>query len=155
MADESGWKEGSEITLEESGPSIADAAFGTLDDNNFTVANNEISTGVAGTHLKCRLTTLDTATNFTVGGVANLYARPQNIESTEDGEPPTANYPHTFVCAFPLDDDEAITQDVEKDLVRNPFPHTEWQGYLENAAGQTISAGFNVRVTPKYFAPGA
>jgi len=155
MADESGWEEGTQITLEESGPSTANGVFADLDNNNFTVANNEISSGIAGTHLKCRLTTLDTATNFAVGATAKLYARPQNIEITEDGEPPSTNYPHTFVCSFPLDDDQSITQDVEVDHVRNPFPHTEWHGYLENAAGQTFSAGFNVRVTPKYFAPGA
>lgn len=93
--------------------------------------------------------------NPTVGGVVNIYAQPQNFEGTEDGEPPTANYPHTFVAAMPIDDDEAIQQDILKDLVRNPFPHNDCKYFIENQCGQTISAAWNLRITPKYFAPGA
>lgn len=155
MADESGWKEGTEVTLEESGASTADGVFTAADDVNFLIADNEISTGIQGTHLKVRLTTVDTTVNPDVGGVVNVYARPQNIEGTEDGEPPTANYPHTFVCSLPVDDDQAVTQDIQKSLVKNPFPHTECAYYIENQCGQTISAGWNLRVTPQFYAPGA
>ena len=147
MADESIWTYGSTITCEESGASIADAVFTQADDANLTAANQ-----ADYTHCDVLLSTVDTTVNPDIGGVVNVYLRPINIEGTEDQPPPSANFPHKFLCAMPIDDDEALTQAIKVEA-RLPNPNDDCEAYIENQCGQTISAGWNLRITPKALRP--
>lgn len=149
MAGESAYKYGTEVTLEESGASTADGVFTAADDANLLATDQELaaSSGEYYDRLRLRLTTVDTTVNPDIGGTVDLYARVMNIEGTGDAPVPNANYRQKFVASFPIDDDQALTQHVERHAA-NPFPGQEQEYYIENAIGQTISAGWNLRVTP-------
>ena len=154
MANEAGIEYGTEITIEEAGAAVTDGSFSTIGDNNWTAANQEISTSLYYPSVRVRLTSLGFATNPDVGAVVNVYARPINFEGTEDQPPPSANYPHTYVGSMPVDDDQALTQAIER-IFANPHPGTEQEWYIENQCGQTTDTNWNLRVTGVAIAPGA
>lgn len=152
--DDSGWSLGTEITLEESGASTADGVFTQANDANLTVANQTISGSIRFTHADVLLSTADTTVDPDVGGVVNVYFRPINIESAEDSPPPSVNYKNKFVVSLPIDDDEALTQAVKREI-RLPNPNDECEVYIEAAFGQTLSLGWNLRIQPKSIGPAA
>ena len=147
MADESIWDYGTEITLEESGASTADGVFTQADDASLTAANK-----ADRTHIDMRLTTVDTTVNPDIGGGVNLFERVVNLEGAEDAPVPNADYPHKFCCRFPIDDDQTLTQALLQEIKMN-FPDEDSDFYIENDCGQTISAGWNLRATPKSLKP--
>lgn len=87
--------------------------------------------------------------------VVNLFVRPMNVQSTNDGDAPDANFPHMYLGSFPLNDvtsAQYITMDV---ALPNYKTSSEYEFYIENDAGQTLSAGWDLYVTPKTLGPHA
>lgn len=85
----------------------------------------------------------------TLGSNVNLYARPLNVVSTTDQVSPSASFLHTFLGAFPVDDvttAQLITLEIP---LPNAITSQQYEFYLENRAGQTISAGWSLYITPK------
>lgn len=85
----------------------------------------------------------------------NLYARLMNVQSTNDQEAPDANYQHTYLGSFPLND--VTTAQYTSIVVTLPNGKTsqEYDFYIENNGGQTLSAGWDLYVTPKTYGPHA
>lgn len=85
----------------------------------------------------------------------SLYARPMNIQSTNDQDAPDANFQHVYLGSFPLNDvtsAQYITLDV---TLPNAKTSQEYEFYIENNGGQTLSAGWDLYVTPKTYGPHA
>lgn len=149
MANESEYTYASQVTLEESGASTADAAFTAADDADLTVSNH-FGYPLADFVLACQFATLPT----TDAAPINLYRRELNIDSTNDAPAPSADYPKNYVGSFLVDNSVAINTNMYLDLVNVPLTE-DCEFFIENATGQTISAGWDLRCTPKAFVPGA
>ena len=81
----------------------------------------------------------------TEGAVIALLARPINIDSTNDSEAPEATRPGVWIGNFTLNN-VTTTQYIE--LVAYDVPW-EAEYYIHNVnAGQTLSAGWTLKVTP-------
>jgi len=85
----------------------------------------------------------------------NLYLRPLNMEGTNDGDVPDANFQHMYVGSFPTND---VTT-AQYILITISLPNTktsqEYEFYVENKTGQTLPAGWDIFVTPKTLGPHA
>ena len=85
----------------------------------------------------------------------NLYLRPLNMEGTNDGDVPDANFQHMYVGSFPTND---VTT-AQYILITISLPNTktsqEYEFYVENKTGQTLPAGWDIFVTPKTIGPHA
>lgn len=99
-----------------------------------------------------------TATTGTAGSVINLYARLIDIGNagTEDAEAPDANFQHLFLGSFLHNNPSTAAQTVS---FNTQLPNTKtsqiYNYYIENKTGQTISAGWDVHVTPMTIGPHA
>lgn len=81
----------------------------------------------------------------TEGAVIALYARPINIDSTNDSEAPEATRSTVWIGNFVLNN-VTTTQYIE--LIAYDVPW-EAEYYIHNVnAGQTLSAGWTLKVTP-------
>ena len=141
MANEVKYTYASQVTLEASGASGASDNFIAADDADLTSANH--SDYLFG----------DFALTCVLGGaptnaVINLYRRDLNIDGAADDAVPSTTYARTYVGLFaiPVSDsgtysltDVPLTQDCEF--------------YIENKTGQSLSAGWVLKVTPKSYAP--
>lgn len=97
--------------------------------------------------------------NFSVAPTAstalNLYLRPLNVVSTNDGDVPDANFQHIYVGSFPLNDvttAQYITIDI---FLPNTKTSQEYEFYVENKSGQSLPAAWDMYVTPRTIAPHA
>ena len=91
-------------------------------------------------------------------GAFNLYAQIQNPggQTAETGVP-TADHPHIHLGSFPVKDAGATT-DVSASI-RIELPNTEtstvYHFYIENDSDVTMSAGWELEITPIAFGPHA
>jgi len=97
--------------------------------------------------------------NFSVAPDANssvnLYLRPLNIQSTNDGDVPDANFQHVYVGSFPLNDvTTAQYINIQISLPNNQTSQN-YEFYVENLSGQSLPAGWDIFVTPKTIGPHA
>lgn len=97
--------------------------------------------------------------NFSVAPDANsainLFLRPLNIQSTNDGDVPDANFGHIYVGSFKLND-VTTAQYIAIDIrLPNTKTSQEWEFYVENNSGQSLPAGWDIYVTPKTIGPHA
>ena len=85
----------------------------------------------------------------------HLFCRLLNIQSTNDAETPDSNMQHIYLGSFPLND--VTTAQYAAIDVRLPNTKTsqEYEFYIQNEGGQTLSAGWNLYVTPKTYGPHA
>lgn len=141
--------------------------FGTpvvLGNTTSTVANDAFSDGIndldAWTNVDDALLAkfvleFTTATTGDANSELNLYARLMDVgdAGTEDTEVPDANFPHHFLGKFKHNNPSTSAQTafLQAGLLNN---HTSqvYNFYVENKTGQTISAGWELTVTPA--APG-
>ena len=85
----------------------------------------------------------------TANSSVNLYARLLNTVSANDADVPDANFQHTYLGSFPVNDvltNQYITITVS---LPNYKTSSEYEFYIENKTGQTIVAGWVLYVTPK------
>ena len=82
-----------------------------------------------------------------------LYARLLNVQGTNDPDAPDANFLHTFLGAFPLND--VTTAQYSSIVVDLPNTKTsqEYEFYILNQGGQSLSAGWDLYVTPVTVGP--
>lgn len=84
--------------------------------------------------------------------VLSLYARPLNIDGTADSEVPETTRPTYFVGNFIVNN---VTTAQYMSFVAYDVP-AEASYYLHNnGTGQTISAGWTLKVTPRTYKPAA
>lgn len=146
MANEVEWTYASQVTLEDSGASAASDAFVAADDADLAVANH-YDYPFADFVLKCDF---GAAVNGT--SVVNLYRRDLNIDSTNDAPAPSDSCPHLLVGVFVIPSGTSAT---------GYYPCTDvplakdCEFYIENKSNQSISAGWDLKATPKTYKPGA
>ena len=139
---------GTQDTLGTSSAAVADAAFSVAGDLS-TWTNDDDAPRASVTILA----------NYSVAPDANsalnLYVRPLNIQSTNDQEIPDANFTHTFVGSFPVND-VTTAQYVSIDIsLPNTVTSQQYEFYIENQTGQSLPAGWDLYVTPKTYGPHA
>ena len=139
---------GTQDTLGTSSATVADAAFSVASDLS-TWTNDDDAPRASVTAL------IDYAVAPDVNSVVNLYLRLLNTQSTNDNEIPDANFTHTYVGSFPVNDvttNQYVTIDIS---LPNGKSSQEYEFYIENQTGQTIQAGWDLYVTPKTIGPHA
>ena len=100
-----------------------------------------------------------TATSGDAGSTIDLFAAPLNIGSagTEDSEVPDANFGHIYLGSFPHNNPSTSAQTATFGKVGLPNVVTsqQYNFYIQNNTGQTISAGWELTVTPVTYGPHA
>lgn len=140
---------GTEKTLEANGGSIASAAVTIADDATYGIVADGASYPDAEFVLVCQWATVTSIENKSIA----LLARDLDIDSTNDQFAPTATFNHRFIGAFNISAGSANTNQYFK-LTAQDVPKLA-QYYLLNQSGQTISAGWTLKVTPKTYKPAA
>ena len=134
-------KEGTQKTLEANGAIAANATMVQANDSSYVrnaAGHEDAPDGkfVLG---------------FTVGtaGTANtlidLYVRRLNIDSTNDGQAPTVNFLQDYVGSFKYNNAVTGIQYAEMDAKNLP---ADGDYYINNNTGQSIAAGWTLKVTP-------
>jgi len=139
---------GTQDTLGTSSAAVVDAAFSIAGDlSTFTNDDDAPQASV--------ILLADFSVAPDVNSSINLYLRPLNIQSTNDGDVPDDNFQHIYVGSFPLND---VTT-AQYILITIGLPNTktsqEYEFYVENKSGQSLPAGWDIFVTPKTIAPHA
>ena len=139
---------GTQDTLGTSSAAVADAAFSVAGDlSTWTNDDDVVSASVT------------LLANFSVAPTANtsvnLYLRLLDVQSTNDGTVPDANFQHTYVGSFPLND-STVAQYITIDIgLPNSVTSQQYEFYVENQSGQSLPAGWDIYVTPKAIGPHA
>ena len=139
---------GTQDTLGTSSATVADAAFSIAGDLS-TWTNDDDAPRASVTAL------IDYAVAPDANSSVNLYLRPLDVQSTNDQEIPDANFTHTYVGSFPVNDvttNQYITIDIS---LPNAYTSQQYEFYIKNKTGQTIQAGWDIYVTPKTYGPHA
>jgi hypothetical protein len=139
---------GTQDTLGTTSAAVADAAFSIAGDLSTWV--NDDDAPQASVILLANFSVAPDANS-----VINLYLRPLNIESANDQDVPDANFQHTYVGSFPLND-VTTAQYIN---IQIPLPNNQtsqnYEFYVENQSGQSLPAGWDIFVTPKTIGPHA
>ena len=128
--------------------SVADAAFSIASD--LSTWTNDDDAWRATIILEATYSVAPTASS----GVT-LYARLLNIVSTNDADVPDANFLQTYLGRFPLNDVTTAQYIAIDAYLPNTKTSQEYEFYIKNDGGQTISAGWDIHVTPKTHGPHA
>jgi hypothetical protein len=139
---------GTQDTLGTSSAAVANGAYSIASDLS-TWVNDDDAVSASVTLL----------VNFSVAPTAstsvNLYLRLLGVQGANDGTVPDANFQHTYVGSFPLNDSTAaqyITIDIG---LPNAETSQNYEFYVENSSGQSLPAGWDIYVTPKAIGPHA
>jgi len=147
MANEAILAWGTEKTLEASGASVTSAAIVQANDATYGVVADGASFPDAEFVLRCQWATITSIENKTL----DLYGRELNIDGTSDAIAPTATYTHRYIGSFRISAVAANTDQYMK-LIGYDVPK-EAEYYLVNSSGQTVSAGWTLKVTPRTYKP--
>lgn len=147
MAGEAIYKYGTPKTLEANGGSISNGSVVQANDFTYSVVSDGAyypdAEFVAG---------FTYGTAPTEGTALVLLARPINIDGTNDAEVPEAGLPQVFIGSFPVNNVTSLQYQI---CVGYNLPK-EAEYYIYNAStGQTVSAGWTLKVTPRTYAPAA
>lgn len=147
MSNEAIVKLGTPKTLEANGASIVNNALAQANDATYGI----VADGAYYPDAKFVLAaTFGTAP--TEGAVLSLYARPINIDSTNDAEAPETTRPTVYIGNFSVNN---VTTAQYIELLAYNVPW-EAEYYLHNnGTGQTLSAGWTLKVTPCTIGPAA
>jgi hypothetical protein len=134
---------------------IASNAYGKADQAGTVAWTNADDAETAAAVLKCQFDT----TMPTVGRIG-LYAHLLNVQSTNDLQVPSANFPHVFCGVFPIPFNVAADTDFYTAIPDFIIPSLasaqaiDW--YLRNdSTGQTIGVSWQLWITPKAVGPHA
>ena len=139
---------GTQDTLGTSSAAVADAAFSIAGDlSTWTNDDDAITANVV------------LLANYSVAPDANssinLYVRPLNIQSTNDQDVPDANFQHSYVGSFPVNDVTTAQYCSINISLPNTVTSQQYEFYVENVTGQSLPAGWDIYVTPKAIGPHA
>jgi len=138
-------KKGTRKVLESAGTSLADAAFGVTNDASY----NKLTDG-DGAHDVI----LDFSGAFSIApanGVIYVHLRLLNIDGVNDSDAPDANYTPWRIWIINLND---VTATQYQQIYLHDVPD-DFDIYLENQSGQSLSPGWTVAVTPVTSGPKA
>ena len=147
MSGETILKFGTPKTVEASGASIANNTLAQADDASYSVASD----GAYYPDAKFVISvTFGTAP--TEGTTLALYARPLDIDGTNDAEVPETTRPTVFIGTFVVNN---VTTAQYIELLAQDVPWSASYYIHSNGTGQTVSAGWTLKVTPCTVAPAA
>jgi len=139
---------GTQDTVTSSSSAVVNGAFSVAADA--PTWTNDDDAPVAAVILSATFSVAPTANS-----IVNLFARMMNVQSTNDQDVPDANFTHTYLGSFPLNN-VTSTQFIAIDVtLPNTKTSQEYDFYIQNSGGQTISAGWGLYVTPKTIGPHA
>lgn len=134
---------GTPKTLEANGAAIANGAVVQADDASY----DQVADG-AGFIYADFVLSFAFGTAPTENTVLALYARPLDIDGTADGEVPEATRPTMFIGSVPVNN---VTTTQYATLIERQVP-AKADYYMHNSGtGQTISAGWTLKVTPRSY----
>ena len=136
---------GTPQTLEANGASIANNAVGVADDATY----DKVSDGGGFPDAEFVMS-FAYGTAPTEGAVIALYARPLDIDGTNDAEVPEATRPTYYVGNFVVNN---VTSTQYATLIARDVPKLATYYPHNNATGQTISAGWTLKVIPRSYTP--
>ncbi len=139
---------GTQDTLGTSSSAVADDAFSIAGDlSTWTNDDDAISANMV------------LLVNYSVApdpnSVVNIYLRPLNIQSTNDATVPDANFQDVYVASAPLND-STVAQYIpfSIDLFRTMYQTSQdYEFYVENKAGQSLPAGWDIFPLPTAIGP--
>lgn len=147
MSGETIVKLGTVKTLEANGAAIANNALAQADDASYDIVADGAYYPDADFVL-----TVTFGTAPTEGAVIALYARPLDVDGTADTEVPETTRPTLFIGSFAVNN---VTTAQTLTLRAYDVP-TKADYYLHNnGTGQTVSAGWTLKVIPRTVAPAA
>ena len=138
---------GTPKTLEANGASIANNTLAQADDANYDIFVDGGGRPDAKFILAITFPTAPTE-NTTMA----LYARPLDIDGTNDADVPEVTRPTVFIGTFSVNN-VTTTQYIELLVQDVPWLAAYYLG--NNGTGQTASAGWTLKVTPFTVAPAA
>ena len=139
---------GTQDTLGTSSAAVADDAFSIAGD--LSTWTNDDDAPMASVILLANFSVAPTA-NTSI----NLYLRPLNMEGTNDGDVPDANFQHMYVGSFPLNDVTTAQYIPITISLPNTKTSQEYEFYVENKSGQSLPTLWDIFVTPKTIGPHA
>lgn len=134
---------GTPKTLEANGGSIANNAVVQADDATY----DQVSDGASFMYADFVLS-FTYASAPTEGTVLALYARPLDIDGTNDAEVPEAARPTMFIGSFVVNN---VTTAQYAQLIERQVPKLASYYIHNSATGQTVSAGWTLKVTPRSY----
>lgn len=140
MSGETILKTGTPKTLEANGASIANNTLAQADDASYSVASDGAYYPDAKFVLAATF-----ATAPTEGTTLALYAQPLGIDGTNDAEAPETTRPTVFIGTFVVNN-VATAQYIE--MLAQDVPWNASYYIHNNGTGQTVSAGWTLKVTP-------
>lgn len=140
-------KLGTTKTLEANGASIANNAMGAADDATYSISADGASAPDAEFVL-----TATFATAPTINTTLDLYAQELDIDGTADAQAPTTTYKQRYIGSFVVN---AVTSAQPLKLRAYDVPLLAGYFLMNNATGQTLSAGWVLKVTPRTIGPAA
>lgn len=147
MAGETIVKWGTQKTLEANGAAIASTAIVQADDASYSLVADGGYYPDAEFVLAAAFSVAPTE-----GGVIALYARPINVDGTADTEVPEATRQNVYVGSFVANN---VTATQYMTCIGYDLPK-EAEYYLHNVGGgQTMSAGWTLKVTPRTYGTAA
>jgi hypothetical protein len=78
-----------------------------------------------------------------------------DVQSTNDQEIPDADYGHVYVGSFPVNNVTSAQYQAIDISLPNGSTSQQYEFYVENKSGQSMSAGWDIYVTPKTYGPSA
>lgn len=148
MANEAVLKIGTVKTLEANGASIANNTLAQADD--VASPGYDVVADGAGYPDARFVLTGTFATAPTEGAVLSLYARPIDVDGTADAEAPETTRPTVLVGNFVVNN---VTTPQTMMLIALSIPWAADYYIHNNGTGQTLSAGWTLRVTPCTIGP--
>lgn len=138
---------GTPKTLEANGASIANNTVVQADDAKYAIATDGANFPDAKFVLSATYSVAPTE-----GTTLALYARPLDIDGTNDAEVPETTRPTVFVGTFVVNN---VTTAQYIELLAQDVPWNAAYYIHNNSTGQTVSAGWTLKVTPYTVAPAA
>ena len=147
MSGETIIKLGTPKTLEANGASIANNTLAQADDANYSISAD----GAYFPDAKF-VVAVTFGTAPAEGTTLALYARPLDIDGTNDAEVPETTRPTVFIGTFAVNN---VTTAQYIELLAQDVPWGAAYYIHNNGTGQTVSAGWTLKVTPCTVAPAA
>jgi len=147
MANETIIATGTPKTLEANGGSITNGSVVQADDANYSISAD------GGGYPDAKFVASFTfPTAPTEGATLSIYARPLDIDGTNDAEVPEATRPTVFIGTFKVNN---VTTTQYAEYVARDVPWHATYYLHNNGTGQTVSAGWTLKVTPCTLRPAA
>lgn len=135
---------GTPKTLEANGASISNNALAQADDANYDVVSDGASFPDADFVLVGTF-----ATGPTEGTTLALYARPLDIDGTNDSEVPETTRPTVFIGTFTVNNVTSAQTIPLNGIFAADVPKLAAYYIHNNGTGQTLSSGWKLIVTPR------